>query len=260
LISNTVAITPVDVWQPANADIKPQIGQQFSVGYFRNFKERKYEASVEGFYKTTENILDYRNGATLILNNNLRADLLTGTAKAYGVETMFGIVSGKLTGNVNYTYSRSFRTVAGPTDDMSINKGNPYPANFDQPHIVNLSWKWGITRRYYFTGLFTYHTGRPISVPLSAYIYERQFVANFSERNQYRIPDYHRLDLAFVIEGNHKRKKLGNGTWVISVYNVYARKNAYSVFYKTSNINLLQPYRLSIIGTALPSVSYNFSF
>ena len=260
LISNTAAITPVDIWQPANNDFKPQIGDHISAGYFRNFKEKKYEASVEGFYKTTENILDFRNGARLILNENLNADLLTGKARAYGVETMFGIVSGKFTGNVNYTWSRSFRTVAGPTEELSINGGREYRSNFDQPHVINISWKYSITRRYHFTGIFTYHTGRPISVPLSAYMYERMFVANFSERNQFRIPDYHRLDLAFVIEGNHKRNKLGDGTWVISFYNVYARRNAYSVFYQTSNIQLLQPYRLSIVGTVLPSITYNFSF
>lgn len=260
LISNTAAVTPVDVWQPANADFKPQLGEQLSAGYFRNFKEKKFEASVEGFYKRTNNILDFRNGAKLILNENLSADLLTGKARAYGVETMFGVVQGKLTGNLNYTWSRSFRTVAGPTEGQSINKGHEYPANFDQPHVINISWKYSITRRYHFTGIFTYHTGRPVSVPLSTYIQENYYVANFSERNQFRIPDYHRLDLAFVIEGNHRRKKIGDGTWVISFYNVYARKNAYSVFYKTSNIGLLQPYQLSIVGTVLPSVTYNVSF
>jgi hypothetical protein len=260
LISNTAAITPVDVWQPANSNFKPQFGDHISLGYFRNFKEKKYEASVEGFYKTTTNVLDFRNGAKLILNENLSEDLLTGKGKAYGVETMVGMVTGRFTGNINYTWSRSFRTVAGPTEALSINKGNQYPSNFDQPHVVNFSWKFSFTRRYHLTGLFTYHTGRPISVPLSGYIYERSFVANFSERNQYRIPDYHRLDLALVVEGNHKRKKLGDGTWVISFYNVYGRKNPYSVFYKTSNIQLLQPYQLSIVGTVMPSVSYNFSF
>jgi hypothetical protein len=260
LISNTAAVTPVDVWQPASQYFKPQVGDHVSLGYFRNFGDKKFEASAEGFYKTINNILDFRNGAKLILNEHLNEDLLTGKGKAYGVETMFGVVSGRLTGNINYTWSRSFRTVAGPTDETSINDGRQYPSNFDQPHVVNVSWKYSITRRYHFTGLFTYHTGRPVSIPLSGYIYEDKFIANFSDRNQYRIPDYHRLDLAFVIEGNHRRKKLGDGTWVISVYNVYARKNAYSVFYKTSNIALLQPYRLSIIGTALPSITYNFSF
>lgn len=260
LISNTAAITPVDIWQPANSDFKPQIGHHASLGYFRNFKERKYEASAEVFYKSIDRILDFRDGAKLILNENLNQDLLQGTSRAYGFETMAGIVTGRLTGNVNYTYSRSFRTVDGPTEEMSINKGKEYPSNFDQPHVINLSWKMSITRRYHFTGAFTYRTGRPISAPLSAFVFENTLVANFSERNQFRVPDYHRLDLAFVIEGSHKRKKLGDGTWVISVYNVYGRRNAYSVFFKTSNIGLLQPYRLSIIGTALPSVTYNFTF
>lgn len=261
LITNTAAVTPVDVWQPANNDFKPQVANHASVGYFRNFNNKKYEASAEVFYKAIDNILDFRDGAKLILNDRLADDLLQGTARAYGIETMFNIVNGRrLTGNLNYTYSRSFRTVAGPTEELSVNHGKEYPSNFDQPHVVNLSWKYSFTRRYHLTGTFTYHTGRPVSVPLSAYFYEGRQIANFSDRNQYRIPDYHRLDLAFVIEGNHKRKKLGDGTWVISVYNVYARKNAYSVFYKTSETGLLKPYRLAIIGTALPSVTYNFTF
>jgi hypothetical protein len=259
LISNTAAVTPVDVWQPANKDFKPQLSHHASIGYFRNFKEKKYEFSAETFYKTTDNILDFRDGAKLILNDRLSEDLLQGTARAYGIETMAGIVSGKVTGNINYTYSRSFRTVKGETEGASVNRGKEYPSNFDQPHVLNLSWKYSFTRRYHLTGTFTYHTGRPISVPIRGYFYENMLISGFSGRNQFRIPDYHRLDLAFVIEGNHKRKKLGDGTWVISVYNVYARKNAYSVFYTTS-YGLLKPHRLAIIGTALPSVTYNFTF
>jgi hypothetical protein len=260
LITNTAAVTPVDIWQPSNANFKPQRADQLSLGYFRNFKERKYEASVEGFYKSTENILDFRNGANLILNDNLQRDLLRGSAVAYGVEASAGITSGRLTGNLNYTYSRSLRQVIGPTTDESINNGEKYPSNFDQPHVANASWRYAFTRRYSITGNFTYHTGRPISIPLSGYYFEGKPIADFSDRNQSRISDYHRLDLAFVVEGNHKRKKLGDGTWVFSLYNVYSRKNAYSVFYRPTATGQLRAYQLSIIGTVLPSISYNFTF
>ena len=114
-----------------------------------------------------------------------------------------------------------------------------------------------ISRRYSFTGNFTYHTGRPITIPLSAIQIENQSIAYFSKRNQYRIPDYHRLDLAFVIEGNNKRSRKWQGTWVFSVYNVYARRNPYTIFFQQNDEGVLQPYQLSIIGTAFPSVSYN---
>jgi hypothetical protein len=260
LITNTAAVTPVDVWQPSNADFKPQRADQISLGYFRNFKDRKYEASVEGFYKSTENILDFRNGANLILNDNLKRDLLRGSALAYGVEASASITSGRLTGNLNYTYSRSLRQVIGPTNEESINDGEVYPSNFDQPHVANVSWRYAFTRRYSVTGNFTYHTGRPISIPLGGYYFEGKPIANFSDRNMSRISDYHRLDLAFVMEGNHKRKKLGDGTWVFSLYNVYGRKNAYSVFYRPTSTGRLRAYQLSIIGTVLPSISYNFTF
>lgn len=260
LITNTAAVTPVDIWQPSNAAFRPQRADQVSLGYFRDFKERKYEVSIEGFYKYTENILDFRNGAVLILNDNLEKDLLRGTSVAYGVETSASVTSGRLTGNVNYTYSRSLRQVTGISPEESINEGKEYPSNFDQPHVVNFSGRYAFTRRYFFTANFTYHTGRPISVPLSGYFFEGKAVANFSDRNQFRVPDYHRLDIAFVMEGNHKRKKLGDGTWVFSLYNVYGRKNAYSIFFKQSPAGTMRAYQLSIIGTVLPSVSYNFTF
>jgi TonB-dependent Receptor Plug Domain/CarboxypepD_reg-like domain len=260
LITNTAAVTPVDVWQPSGRNFKPQRADQVSIGYFKTFTERKYEASVETFYKYTADILDFRNGARLILNDGLQRDLLRGNAMAYGIETSAGINVGRLTGSINYTYSRSLRQVIGATDEESINGGQIYASNYDQPHIMNLIWRYGITRRYFFTGTFTYRTGRPISIPLSGYYFEGNAVSNFSERNKFRIPDYHRLDLAFVIEGNHKRKKLGDGTWVIGLYNVYARKNAYSVFYKPTATGTLRPYQLSIVGTVLPSVTYNFTF
>ncbi|NOT76005.1 MAG: TonB-dependent receptor [Cyclobacteriaceae bacterium] len=260
LVTNTTAVTPVDIWQPSGYYFKPQRADQISLGYFKDFKEKKYTASVEGFYKEIDNILDFKDGAQLILNNHLETDLLQGKGMSYGVETSFTKSTGRLTYSINYTYSRSFRTIAGSTSSETINSGKQYPTNFDQPHIINLSWKYNLSRRVFFTGNFTYHTGRPVTVPLSAFPLENTTVAYFSERNQYRIPDYHRLDLALVIEGNHKRKKKFEGTWVFSLYNAYGRRNPYTVFFKSSGNGIPQPYQLSIIGTALPSISYNFKF
>ena len=185
---------------------------------------------------------------------------MQGKGFSYGIETSFNKNIGRLTGTLNYTYSRSFRLISNTTSGESINSGNKYPSNFDQPHILNLSWKYDLTRRCFFTGNFTYHTGRPVTIPISAFSFENTTIAYFSGRNQYRIPDYHRLDLALIVEGSNKRKKKMEGTWVFSVYNVYGRTNPYTVFFKSSGNGIPKPYQLSIIGTVLPSISYNVKF
>jgi hypothetical protein len=260
LVSNTTAITPVDVWQPSNKYFTPQVADQVSIGFFKNFKDKMYEAFIEVFHKDIDNILDFKDGADLILNDHIETDLLQGKGEAYGIETSISKNSGRLTGSINYTYSRSLRTINGDFPEERINNGKAYASNFDQPHIVNLVWKYNISRRYYFTGNWTYHSGRPVTTPLSGYLVDNIKVANFSERNQYRIPDYHRLDIAFILEGNHKRKKFWDGTWALSFYNLYARRNPYTVFFEDDGNGFLRPYQLSIIGTILPSLSYSFKF
>jgi hypothetical protein len=260
LVTNATAITPVDIWQPSGYYFKPQQADQFSLGYFMNFKEKAYEAFVEVYYKTIKNVLDFKDGAQLILNEHIETDLLQGSGEAYGVETQLTKKSGRLNGSISYTYSRSFLTLNGDYPEEVINNGNPFPANFDQPHVVNINWRYTLSKRIFFTGGFTYHTGRPISLPLTAFYVGNNTVSAFSERNQYRIPDYHRLDLGLVVEGSHKRKKLFDGTWTFSVYNVYARKNPYTIFFKEVRPGILRPYQLSIIGTVLPSITYSLSF
>jgi hypothetical protein len=260
LVSNSTAVSPVDIWQPSGKYFKPQIADQWAAGNFSDLKDNKYSMSAELFYKRIQNIVDFKDGAQLILNKHIETELLQGKGWSYGVETSFTKNIGKLTGSLNYTYSRSFRRFAGPSEVESINDGKAYPSNYDQPHILNLNWRVGLTRRHYFTGNFTYHTGRPVTIPLASFSFDNIPVSYFSGRNQYRIPDYHRLDLALVIEGNHRRKKLGDGTWIFSIYNVYARKNVYTVFFRNAPNGVAQPYQLSIIGTILPSISYNFKF
>lgn len=260
LISNTAAVAPVDIWQPSNFYFKPQYADQISFGFFKNFKENMYETFVEFYYKNIYDLLDFKDGAQLILNDHLETELLTGNGLAYGGELSIVKTKGRLNGTFNYTYSRSFREISGRSSDESINNGKRYPSNFDQPHVFNFNWKYNLSRRYFLSSNFTYHTGRPISAPTSAYLIDNVAVANFSDRNQYRIPDYHRLDLAFIIEGSHKRKKFWDGTWTISVYNVYARKNPYTIFFADNGRGYIEPYRMAVIGTAIPSVSYTFKF
>ena len=257
LVTNSTAVTPVDIWQPSGKYFKPQRADQLSMGYSWDDKRKKYSASSEVFYKNIANLLDFKDGAELVLNEHLETDLLQGKGFAYGFELSINKNTGRLEADANYTYSRSFRKIDGDFDSETINGGSKYPSNFDQPHVANFNWRYVMSRRFSFTGNFTYHTGRPVTIPLSVIQIEGQPVAYFSGRNQYRIPDYHRLDLALVLEGNHKRTQKWQGTWVFSVYNVYGRKNPYTIFFKQNEEKVLQPYQLSIIGTIFPSVSYN---
>jgi hypothetical protein len=260
LVSNTAAVTPVDVWQSSNSYFKPQVADQISLGYYRNLKEDTYEAFAEVFYKSVQNVLDFKDGANLILNKHLETALLKGKGKSYGIETSVSKIKGRLQGSVSYTFSRSWRKIDGRYSDEKINKGDWYPSNYDQPHVTTVNWRYGISRRIFFSGTFTYRTGRPMSLPVSSYEIDGVPVLNFSDRNLYRIPDYHRLDVAFIIEGNHKRKKLWDGTWVVSFYNAYGRRNAYSVFFQDDGRGDLKPYKLSVIGSIVPSLSYSFKF
>lgn len=260
MITNTAAVNPVDIWQASNTYFKPQIGDQISLGYYRNDKENIVEMFIEGYYKHVKNVLDFKDGSSLILNNKLETALLRGIGRSFGVELSATKIKGRLQGAVNYTFSRSFRQVKGNSPLEQINDGKVYPSNYDQPHVVNMNWRYGISRRHYFSGNFTYHTGRPLSLPTSAYNSEGVILADFSNRNQFRIPSYHRLDLAFIVEGSHKRRKLFDGTWVVSFYNVYSRKNVYSVFFQPTDKGELKAYKLSVIGTIIPSISYSVKF
>jgi hypothetical protein len=260
LITNTAAVAPVDIWQSSNTYFKPQIADQISIGYFRNFNDNTFEAFVEPFYKHVQHVLDFKDGANLILNDHLETALVGGTADAYGAEFSISKIKGRLQGALNYTYSRSWRKTNTRFDTEDINEGKRYPSNYDQPHVVQFNWRYGILRRLFFSGTFIYHTGRPMSIPVSAFKVDNISMLKFSDRNTYRIPDYHRLDLALILEGSHRRKKILDGTWVLSFYNVYSRRNAYSVFYEENGRGNLVPYKLSVIGTVIPSLSYSFKF
>ncbi|MBC8111977.1 MAG: TonB-dependent receptor [Verrucomicrobia bacterium] len=260
LISNTTAITPVDIWKNSNTHLTPQVGDQLAVGYFRNMKDNTYETSVELYYKKLTGIIDYKEGADLILNPTLETELLAGTGKAYGIEMMLRKNKGKLTGWVSYTYARSLRTVAGTTFEERINDGNPYPTNFDIPHNLKIFGSVQFTKRTYFSFNFLYNTGRPITYPNARYDIGGVAIPNYISRNQQRIPDYHRMDITLTADGKIKPDRKWQGSWVLAVYNVYGRRNAYSIFFKPDFGVVPNSYRLSVLGSALPSLTYNFKF
>ena len=265
LISNTAAITPIDIWKTSDMHIKPQTGDQVIIGYFRNFAENSIETSIEIYYKKVSNLVEYKDGANLLLNETLEADLLEGKGRAYGIELQVKKKTGRLTGWASYVYSRSERLVNGEFPEEQINFGEYYPSNYDKPHNVKIVSNYRITQRWSFAANFTYSTGRPFTAPYSKYRINNGLlnyitVANFSQRNQYRISDYHRLDISVTLGEGHRKNRKWKGSWTFSVYNVYGRKNAYSVFFKDVYGSPPMPYKLSILGVPFPSLTYNFTF
>lgn len=257
LISNTTSTTPQDYWVSSGRYLKPQRGDQYSLGIFKNLNDNRYELSLEGFYKLIQNAVDYMEGADITLNPALEAGLSQGEGLAYGVEVLLKKSAGRLNGWVSYTYSRSLRKFAGEGQSAMINHGEYYASTFDQPHNGTLILNYQLGGRTSLSANFNYSTGRPITIPVSKFSYDAYLsVLNYSARNDYRIPDYHRLDLAMTIKDKPRSNKRFHGEWVISVFNVYSRKNTYSVSftrYGTAS-------RLSILGSIFPSINYNFRF
>lgn len=261
LISNTTAVSPLDLWRTSNYYIKPQTGDQVALGYFRNFDKNRYEISIEGYYKWIQNLVEYKNGADLFMNPLLESQLLNAKGEAYGVELLIRKKEGRLTGWLAYTYARSFRLVKGNTPEETINQGNKYPSNFDKPNDLAIVANYSLTKRMSFSANFTYSTGRPITYPRAVYSIDGYIVSQYSERNQARIPDYHRLDISFTIDESLRKAKKWKGSWTFSIYNVYGRANAYSVFFKPQyNGSQTQSYKLAVVGTMFPSITYNFKF
>ncbi|MFY0651407.1 MAG: TonB-dependent receptor [Cyclobacteriaceae bacterium] len=260
LISNTTASTPTDFWKTSNKYLEPEVNDQISLGYFRNFVNNTIETSVELYHKSASNILDYKDGSVLLMNTNIETDLIPGTAEAYGFELFMNKKAGALTGWMSYTFSRTFREVNGIHDDEVINQGNRYPANYDKPHDFTLALNYKTSPIVDFGINFTYNTGRPVTVPLSAYnISNLSGIANFSLRNQRRIPDYHRLDLSMTMKSKPKIDRKWNYSWTFALYNVYGRKNAYSVFFKNEFGSPPQAYKMSVLGSIFPSIMLNFN-
>jgi hypothetical protein len=260
LISNTSAVSPVDIWKLSDSHLKPQIGDQVALGLFKNFKSNTYETSVELYYKFIQNSLDYKNGAELVLNRNLERELVNGVIRAYGAEFLLRKNKGRLNGWIAYTLSRAERKVKNKIPEETINSGNYYPVNYDKLHDLAMVINYDFTRRHSFSLNYVFYSGRPISYPTGSFGYEAFLIANFEVRNQERIPAYHRLDLSFSIAGNHRKDKKWESSWTFSIYNLMGRKNPYSIFFKARGYKAAQAYRLSVIGAAIPSITYNFKF
>lgn len=259
LLSNNVTQSPTDTWTLSNTNVKPQSGQQYSLGLYKNLHDNEIELSLEGYYKRSQNILDYKVGAELILNDRVETQLLQGEGKAYGVEFLIKKSVGKLNGWIGYTYSRTLIKLDSKFDSEIVNNGKYFAANFDKPHDLSAVLNYKFTKRYSLSSNFLYQTGRPITYPIGTYHYGNAEYTLYSDRNKYRIPDYIRLDIGLNIEGNHKIKKLAHSFWNISVYNVLGRSNPYSVYFVTEK-GQVKAYKTSIFSIPVPSITYNFKF
>ncbi len=259
MLSNTVSISPTDVWKLSDTYIKPQQGAQLSLGFYQNFKEGSIETSVEGYYKKMRHFLDYKSGAHLLMNDHIETGLINTKGKAYGVELLVRKTAGRLNGWISYTYSRTFLQQDDSLAGERINHGNYYPASFDKPHNLNVIGNYRFSHRFSVSMNVVYTTGRPITLPIAAFNMGGVNALLYSDRNQYRIPDYFRADISATLEGNHKVKQKTHNSWSFGVYNLTARENPYSVYFINEN-GKIKGYQLSIFGTAIPFVTFNIRF
>ena len=265
-ISNTAVISPADYWKSADPYLAPLINDQIALGFFKNPGKGKYETSVEFYYKKLQNLLEYKNGAQLLMNNHIETDLLLANGYSYGFEILARKNEGRLNGWISYAYSRTFRKGESEFSSEKINGGSYYPSVYDKPHDLSAVMNYKISRRWRFSGNFVLSSGRPITLPEQKYNYGSNQVVVYSERNKYRMPPYHRMDVSITLDENLRIRRMWKGSWTFSIYNLYGRKNPYSVFYRkeaslqSTEKNRYALYKLSIIGVPVPSITYNFKF
>ena len=253
-LTNTTSSLPTDQYVISSKNIKPQIVDQVSAGYFRNILGDEYEASVETYYKWMENQIDFRNGADLQANVHLEGELLFGIGRAYGVETLLEKKKGRLTGWVSYTLSKSERKID------QINQGDWYRARQDRTHDLSLVALYKLSQSWTLGATFTYYTGNAVTFPRGKYTLENQTMYYYADRNADRMPNYHRLDISVTYEPENRNKNW-QSSWSFGLYNAYNRKNAYLIDFKENEVNKNQidTYRIALFGI-IPSVTWNFKF
>lgn len=267
-ISNSNSPTPSDIRQVSNRYIPAQTAYSYSAGYFKNFKNDTWESSVQLYYKDIDDLVEYRNFAELYLNEHLETELLSGSGKSYGLELNLEKTTGSWTGWLAYSYARTFVKVPG-SEQGSINNGEWFPSSYDQPHSLSLVAKRRLGEKSAFAVNLTYKTGRPITAITSSYNTGSTAIPVFSERNEYRIPNYFRVDISFTVAENIWKNRTVDpnrrykDSMTIAFYNIFSRDNAFSVFYRRpedASSFIPKAYKLSVLGAIIPSITYNFSF
>ncbi|PLX10519.1 MAG: hypothetical protein C0597_16640 [Marinilabiliales bacterium] len=257
MLNNTITIAPNTQWKLADYHIKPSKSSQLTLGIFRNIPYKNLEGSVEVFYKKTEDITEFKDGADFLNNPLIEAEILQGDQESYGIELLLKKPSGIINGWLAYTYSRSFIHVTGDQSWEQINNGKEYPSNYDIPHVFNAVLNYNFSKRITLSTALTYQKGKPVTYPVSIYYIDNTPIIDYNERNKYRIPDYFRTDLSLTIEGNLKKNKLIHSSWMFSVYNLTGRNNAYSVYF-VSEEGKIKSYKYSVIGTPFITITWLF--
>ncbi|HBC78382.1 MAG TPA: TonB-dependent receptor [Bacteroidales bacterium] len=259
LLSNTISISPSDIWKLSDFNLKPQSCDQYAAGYYRMLNKNKIEASAEIYYKRINNMADFKGGTDLVMNQYVERDLINVYGKAYGLELLVKKPEGRIRWSFSYTYSRVLIRSKGSFDEERINSGKWFPANFDRPHDLILTFNYLYSRRVSFSANYNFSSGRPVTYPISFFTIGDIVLTNYSERNKYRLPFYSRFDLAVKVSGDLKSKRIAHPYWIFSVYNVTGRENVYSVYFKNVR-NTVRGYYLSVFGRPIPSISFNFDF
>lgn len=258
LLSNSTSISPTDTWKLSDYYLKPQIGDQLAFGFYEMIRN-SFEASAEMYYKEIRNMVDFKGGTDFVMDDNVVKDIVNVKGKAYGLELVLKKIEGKMRYSVGYTFSRTFIKSISNFSEEIINAGKWFPANFDKPNDLVITFNYIFSRRFSFSTNYTWSTGRPITFPVATYIMYDNVLVHYSDRNKYRIPDYSRLDLSMTISGNLRAHKLAHPNWTFSVYNVLGRQNVYSIYFKKVG-DVYSGYKLSVFGMAIPSVTFSFDF
>jgi hypothetical protein len=258
-LSNSTSISPTDTWKLCDYYLKPQVGDQIGLGFYKLLLNNGFETSVEVYYKKIRDMADFKGGTDLVMNERIAEDLVNVDGKAYGLELIFKKTEGRLQYTLGYTYARTFVRSTGSISDEIINDGGWFPANFDKPNDLSVSFNYLLSRRYSFSCNYVYSTGRPITFPVATYFMYDNILVHYSDRNKYRIPDYSRFDISFKVSGSLKLHKLAHPNWIFSVYNVFGRENIYSIYFKKEG-DVYKGYKLSVFGQAIPTITFNFDF
>ena len=259
LISNTAASLPFDIWKLSDPYIKPLKVNQISVGYAYDTENRAYNFSADGYYKTFKDIIEYKNGADLFLQENIESQLIPAKGFAYGIELAVHKNNGPLKGSLNYTFSRAKRKTEAKYLFDNINNGDYFPSNFYRPHMLNLTTNYKLNKKWSFGLFFTYQTGRPLTRPTGKLDINGETYFTFSDRNAYRVSDTHRMDFSFNYNATGNPNTAWKGSWSFGLYNVYARKNTFSE-YTSYEDDKVRAYKFSVLGGIFPFITYNFKF
>jgi len=260
LVTNAISVTPLDQWKLSDQYMKPVISDQVAIGFFKNFFNNSLEASVETYIKRYQNLVEYKNGANVVMNSHLEQAIIPSRGKAWGAEFLLSKTKGTTQGWFAFTYARTFIRTTGKFPTEQINYGTWYPYYSDRPINISLTLDHKITNRWSFGLNFKYTSGRPVSAPSARFESDNISVAYFNRRNNNRMPAYHRMDVSFTYLNKVKKNQPFRSKWIFSIYNLYARKNAYSIYFKNVNGVPAQAYKLTIAGTLIPSITYKFEF